>query len=186
MHPSRRLRLLRRFLRAPDGATAVEFALVITPFLLLLFAIMELSIIFLISTSLDNAVASASRQIRTGSFQAGGGGKAGFQTVVCDRMPALPNPCTENLFVDVETFDSFSDLADDLGQKASSFNANATCFSPGNARDIVLVRVYYTWPLFAPTMSRAFANYGDKRMMMSTAVFRNEPFNDNPPVGAKC
>jgi hypothetical protein len=41
--------------------------------------------------------------------------------------------------------------------------------------------------LITPIMDRAFGDFGSgKRLLRSAAVFRNEPFNDAPPVGARC
>ena len=186
-HPPRS-GLLRRLLRERKGATAVEFALVGMPFLMLLMAITELSMIFLVSTGLDNATAMAAREIRTGNFQNGGAvDKAAFRSLVCQNLPPLPNPCEQNMYVDVETFNTFSDLAADMSQPSGAFDETKTCFSPGQARDIVKVYVYYRWPLITPLMNEAFADAGGgKRLLRSVAVFRNEPYDDAPPVGAKC
>jgi Flp pilus assembly protein TadG len=185
----RTIPILRRFWRAREGATAVEFAFVAAPFLLLLMAIVELSLVFIVSTGLDGATAAAARQIRTGEFQNGGAtSKDDFQALVCSRLPVLPGTCSSDLYVDVRTFATFNDLSADLQQDGATFNAGNTCFSPGAARDIVMVRTYYMWPLITPGMTAAFANNSDgtKRMLTSVAVFRNEPYNDNPAVGAKC
>src|SRR4051812_9906535 len=54
------------------GATAVEFALVALPFSLLLFMIMELALVFLVSTGIESAAERAARTIRTGEFQGTG------------------------------------------------------------------------------------------------------------------
>ena len=62
-----RLRLrkrIQRFADARGGAAAVEFALISVPFFLLLFGIIELALVFLLSTTLDNAAVEASRTIR--------------------------------------------------------------------------------------------------------------------------
>lgn len=180
--------LLKRFARARQGATAVEFAFVAAPFLLLLFAIIELALVFVVTTGLDGATTEAARQIRTGAFQqAGGGSRTTFKTLVCNNLPALPNSCDDNLFVDVRTFNTFADLSANMAQPGATFSESKTCFSPGAARDIVLVRVYYRWPLVTPGITAVFADLGgDKRLLSSVAVFRNEPYNDDPPVGAQC
>ena len=70
-------RFLRRFGSARRGATAVEFAFVALPFLTLLFAVLELGMVFLVSTTLQNAADAAGRQIRTGELQGSGGNRAG-------------------------------------------------------------------------------------------------------------
>ena len=62
-HPFRPLAALRRFAKAQRGATAVEFAIVVVPFMILLFGTMELGMVFLVSTTLQNATDNAARQI---------------------------------------------------------------------------------------------------------------------------
>src|ERR1700757_628082 len=86
--PVSRLRpFARRFLRAERGATAVEFALVSLPMLVMVFGLLELALVFLVGLTLDNATQIASRQIRTGEFQTSGGtSKANFKTLVCSNM----------------------------------------------------------------------------------------------------
>jgi hypothetical protein len=50
----------------------------------------------------------------------------------------------------------------------------------------VLVRSYFTWPLFAPLIT-LMDNTGNGARLVSTATaFRNEPYNSNPPGGAAC
>ena len=62
--------LLRRFARSKAGVTAVEFALVAPPFLMLLFGTLETSIMYFVATNLEGEVQVAARQIRTGNVQA--------------------------------------------------------------------------------------------------------------------
>jgi hypothetical protein len=50
-------------------------------------------------------------------------------------------------------------------------------YSPGNPGDIVVVRVFYQWPLFVTGLGYNIANLtGSKRLLTATAAFRNEPF----------
>ena len=189
MTDRRKASFLSRFLRARRGATAIEFAFIAAPFLLMLMAIVELGMVFVVTTGLDGATSAAAREIRTGRFQQGGKiTKANFRDLVCTRMPVFPGSCSSDLYVDVQTFNSFNDLAQDMAQDAATFDPINTCFSPGAARDIVLVRTYYMWPLVTPGIAGAFGNSADgtKRVVTSVAAFRNEPYNDNPSVGAQC
>ena len=77
----RALNQVRRFRTDKDGATAIEFAFLAIPFFMLLFAILELAIIFFISSTLSHAVGEAGRLIRVGNFQSCG--QAAFKTEVC-------------------------------------------------------------------------------------------------------
>ena len=54
-------------------------------------------------------------------------------------------------------------------------------YCPGNAGDIVVVRLFYQWPLFVTGLGYNIANLtGSKRLLSATAAFRNEPFLANP------
>jgi len=181
---------LRRFNRAERGAAAVEFSLVMLPFLTLVFGIVELALVLLVCTSLESATASAARSIRTGEFQQSGSNtKTDFKTLVCARMSWLAASCASNLWVDVRTFSNFAALAANGAQPPTSFNDASTCFTTGAPTDIVLVRTYYRWTLFTPVIDGMMANMGagsGKRLLSTATAFRNEPYNDTPPVGAKC
>ena len=179
---------LRDFARARQGATAVEFAFIAGPLLMLLFGILELALVFMMSTALEAATTDAARTIRTGEMQtSGAASKEGFAEAVCDRMSWLGPSCDDNLYVDVRTYNDFTSLKDDPAQGGNAFDENNTCWSPGGPADIVLVRTYYSWPIFTPLISNALVNSGtDKRLLTAVDAFRNEPYSDQPPTGAGC
>jgi Flp pilus assembly protein TadG len=181
MAPARFGGLLRRFRRARGGAAAVEMALVAMPFFMLLFGILELALIFLVSSSLENATAQAARTIRTGSFQNGATPTAAaFKTTICNDFGWLQSDCTSNLYVDVRTFANFTSIAAPQPVQNGVFNAAALTCNPGSPGDIVVVRAYYQWPLIAPLMSQALQQLnGGKTLITSTATFRNEPYTAN-------
>jgi len=41
----------------------------------------------------------------------------------------------------------------------------------------VVVTTYFKWPIVTPLLSPLFKNYDGGRMITSTRLFRNEPFN---------
>jgi Flp pilus assembly protein TadG len=193
--PMSRLRLapiaaLRRFARAQRGATAVEFAIIALPFMILLFGIIELGMVFLVSTTLQNATDNAARQIRTGQFQTSGANtRADFQTLVCNSMTWLSSSCTSKLSVDVQTFTNFTALSATGQINSATFNPNNLCWSTGQPGDIVLVRTYYQWDVFTPLLDASLVNMGagsKKRLISSATSFRNEPWASQNPLGAKC
>ena len=164
--------------RAQGGQVAVELALVATPFFALLVGILELSLIFLVSSSLENATAAAARTIRTGQLQTGGAATAAaFKTTICANFGWLQSDCASNLYVDVRTFQSFSAVAAPQPVTNGVFDPATLAFSPGGPGDIVVVRAYYQWPLIAPLMSQAMQQLsGGKALITSTFAFRNEPY----------
>ena len=170
-------RFLGRFRRNRDGAAAVEFAIVATPFLALMFGILDLGLVFLVSTTLENAVDEASRTIRTGELQSAGGTATTFKTAVCDEMSWLGSGCSSAVHVDVRTFPKFSDVTFTDPTTNGAFDDSKTQFTTGGSEDIVLVRVYYEWSLMVPLMSPGLSNLSNnKRMISATATFRTEPY----------
>lgn len=171
-----RLPRLRRFVRSADGASTVEFAMVIAPFLALLFAIMETAIIFFASQTLETATADSARLIMTGQAQQGGYDQAKFKAAVCARIVAMFD-CANGILVDVKKYSSFS-LAnlnkpiDNNGNLVNNFG-----YQPGGPGDIVVVRVMYQWPVYVTLLGFNLADMaGGKRLLIATAAFRNEPY----------
>ena len=51
-------------------------------------------------------------------------------------------------------------------------------YTPGNPGDIVVVTLYYQWPIYVSMLGDNLANLnGNKRLLVATSVFRNEPYN---------
>lgn len=167
---------LSRFRRNQDGATAVEFALVATPFFALLFAIIETAVVFFVSQAMDTAVETAGRLIRTGQAQQDGTSAAAFKTAICNQMGGILD-CTSGLKVDVRKYTNFGSI--DLGTPVDgSGNLKVTeNYQTGHGGDIVVVRAYYEWPVLVNLLGNGLGNLPDgKHLMVATAAFRNEPF----------
>ncbi len=90
---------------ARAGSAALEFALVAPVFFLLMFAIIETSIIYFAQASLQYAVNDVARLVRTGQAQSMS--PSAFRTQICnDISPLLA--CSSSLQIDVESFANFS------------------------------------------------------------------------------
>lgn len=177
------LKTTRRYRVKEDGATAVEFSIVALPFFVLMFGLIEISLIFMMSTMMDVGIGSAARSIRTGEFQAASEGmsesemKDAFRARVCDAMADLFN-CRNKLFMDVRTVGQFSDVdpVDPLDDD-DEIDDGALIFENSGREDIVVVRAYYKWDLIMPGLTAPLANLpGNSRLLQSTVVLRNEPF----------
>jgi Flp pilus assembly protein TadG len=173
----RAMMLLSRFKRAKDGGAALEFSFVALPFFLLLYAILDVSLIFFASTTLENGILGAARQIRTGQAQAANMTADQFRALVCAQISALL-ACDERLGLDVRKFNGFGAVIlppalDDDGNLSGNMQ-----FDPGQAGDVVVVRAFYTWPMLTPTVGEQFVNMsGGHRLLEASTAFRNEPFN---------
>ncbi len=161
------------------GATAVEFAMVALPLLMLLFSVLELAMVFLISTTLENATYNAARQIRTGSFQGGGTPTAqAFKTSICSSLAWLGSNCTANVEVDVRTYATFTNPTIPDPISSGTFNTASLSFTPGAAGEIVLVRAFYKWTLLTPFLNGGLQKLnGGISVITAASLFKNEPYS---------
>lgn len=168
-----------RFAQNASGSVAVEFALTAIPFFVLLFAILEASVVFFATATLDQAVNDASRLIRTGQAQTAGTTPAQLTQTICNNV-ALLSDCTNKLKLDVRVFSNFSSVSfpSVLGTDGTIKN-DKLVFSMGAAGDIVLVRAFYIWPIWSPFatgLANNSASSSAGRLIQSSAAFRNEPY----------
>ena len=176
-----RMRAFRRFARARRGSAAVEFALVLMPFFLLTFGLAEVAMIGFAQTSLDFGVSEVSRQIRTGQAQMGNVSEAQIRNELCDEINNfIVMGCDGNLFLDVRRFTSFVDASNNAQSpiQNNQFNGGGMGYQPGQPSDIVVVRAYYRWRVMTPLFEPVFQNVsGGERILVSTMMFRNEPYS---------
>ena len=175
--------LLRDLKRDTRGVTAIEFAMVIVPFLATMFAIMEVSLVYFATFTLENATEQAARLIRTGQAQGQGAAYTAdkFKEEVCNQTMSFM-ACNGNLRVDVRSFAAFGGVngpapLDANGQLKDNFES----FSMGAGGDVVLVSVYYKWNLVAsfPRFGLGVGNMADgSRLLKASVAFRNEPFDN--------
>jgi Flp pilus assembly protein TadG len=173
------------FISDSKGATVVEFALIATPFLAIIAALIQTFLLFFAQSVLENAVRQSARQILTGQVQTqdasltAAAAQTAFKNTVCNNANVLFN-CT-GLMVDVQVANNWSSA--NVGMPTLTYNANGSVgntwqFNPGNAGDIVVVRVMYLWPVFFGPIAFNMANQANgSRLIMASAAFQNEPAN---------
>lgn len=172
----KRSRIGRRFIKQQDGAAAVEFALVATPFLALTFAIIETAMVFFAGQSLEAATASAARLILTGQAQTSGFSASDFKTQVCNRVASLFD-CSGGVYVDVKTYSNFNSVSAASPVTDGNLDTSNMTFTPGGPGCIVKVAIYYQWPIYVSLLGNNLSTLnGNKRLLVATSVFRNEPF----------
>jgi Flp pilus assembly protein TadG len=169
---------LRRFRRNRRGSAAVEFALVAPVFFALLFAILETGIMFFADQYLETVTQDSARMILTGQAQNLNYDLAHFKTnVVCPRIIALFD-CANGIFVDVKSYPTFSNVTLNSQIDANgNFDSSTLQYTPGGSGSIVVVRLFYQWPLFVTGLGYNISNLtGSKRLLVATAAFQNEPY----------
>jgi Flp pilus assembly protein TadG len=167
---------LRRFARHQGGVAAIEFALVVIPFVAMLFAIIETAIVFFATQVLETAVSDSARLILTGQAQNGGYSQTSFKNAVCARISGLFN-CSTGIYVDVRTFADFQSVSMASPIDGSGNLVNNFVYQPGGPGQIVVVRLFYQWPIYMQIWNPKLSNMsGNKRLLVATAAFRNEPY----------
>ena len=177
----------RKFAKDSRGSTAVEFAIVAPLFLMTMFSIFEVGWFFFANSVVDATVGDAARQIKTGQVQKSFGEPDDkfddmFENI-CNVLSVFGD-CDTRLTIEVDTFNSFAGLAAD--------NTPATCadappddvaaipFNPGGELEIVRVRICYLYTTLNPAIGVNLSEPGtNKRRLISTAIFRNEPYELN-------
>lgn len=169
-----------RFRKAQGGNTAVEFGIVAIPFFALMYALIEIGLVFFANFTLENAVDQAARLIRTGQAQQGGFTEGKFKEEVCKHVYGLID-CAGGLIIDVRKFDKFSSITLPEPLDAEGNASIPSNYDPGDAGDIVVVRAFYEWDLIA-SFGGLMPNLGlgnmanGHRLLQAAATFRNEPF----------
>ncbi|WP_224705601.1 TadE/TadG family type IV pilus assembly protein [Devosia aquimaris] len=170
----------RGFRRDQSGATAVEMGLLALPFFMIVGAILETSVVFLASQFLDSAVADTSRLVRTGVAKTTMSNTADFRNAICDRLYGLFPDCS-GLHIEVKTI---SDFASATISPPIDYSCTSECgwtrseqYGAGTGSSIMLVEVYYKWPIILNLGGLSLANLPDgKRLLSAATVFRNEPY----------
>ncbi len=194
-HGPRRTGTLRRFVRARQGATAVEFGLIALPFLALLGASLENALVCWQQEILQQAVVDAGRQIYTGKFQTANAGVTNastlmnnFRTALCTRSDGTPRttifPCA-NVRVSVTSASTFSSAAPvsptaTNGSGASDWNGNFSSYTCGGASAIMVVQAAVDIPVFFTFLGAQTVTLPNRRRVLQAAtVFKVEPYTMN-------
>jgi Flp pilus assembly protein TadG len=172
------MKRVTRLLRDNRGAAMIEFALVGSAFLALLFGSLQIALLFFVQQCLETAAEETARQVMTGQVQHANMTSAQFKTAACNNLPSFFQ-CA-NLMIDVQTAASFSAASTTMPTLTYDANGNPTntwSYNVGGAGSIVVMRVMYVWPVLPGPLNFNLANQGsNKRMVMATAVFKSEPY----------
>lgn len=184
--------LTRRWRRDRRGATAVEFALVAGPLVFMIFALIQLSLYFMVQVTLDSATAEAARELRTGHDSSGNpvvadgmqdtNGQQAFVKSVCNNMSWLSGQCASNITVDIRPLNSFSASPGSI--------SNGTCFYSGSAGSAVELRTYYKWQMVVAALMTSLQTSGagaGVAQLQAAEVFQVEPNGQaNPDTQNQC
>ncbi|MCV0370309.1 TadE/TadG family type IV pilus assembly protein [Filomicrobium sp.] len=164
------------------GATAIEFAIIAVPFFLFIFGIIGTSLHFFTVSTLEQAVESASRKIRTGQAQTDGVTLAEFKEMITEQGTGLIKSGHLNLhiqkssdwtdLVPVACLDGRGRLTPPTGSPSDSVQDYAS-----GAGEVILVTACYEWDLAQPLAFLGFGNMANGSSLIRTATtFRTEPY----------
>jgi Flp pilus assembly protein TadG len=170
---------------------------------------MEMALVFLISISLEDAASTIARQIRVGtitppgvtatSSTAAAPNLAAFKQDLCNYILLVPSTtCTSQIQVDIQPFSNFSNVTLPSPISGQTFSSSGLCYGSGTPGEVVLMRVYYLWPLLTPfllnglenvttyTNSKGTTGTGRWAAVSATEVFVNEPNANFTGSGVSC
>jgi len=171
----------RRFVRRQDGSTAVEFALIAAPFLGLILGTMETALVFFADQTLETMVQKGARLVMTGQAQNNGWADAAtFKSQFCPAGQSSGVFSCDKVYVNVQSYGNFAAVSSvpPAPTTNGALDANKQVYNPGTSCNIVIVQLYYQWPIvFTMAGFSNLVNFSNNtRLLTATAAFRNEPF----------
>jgi Flp pilus assembly protein TadG len=180
--------LLRRLFKDKSGTSAIEFALLAVPFMVVIFASLETFAAFTGEQLLANATETMARKVRTGQITSATSEEE-FRKAFCAEISVLmPCSATEaktpsKLFIDVRSFADFSKIPSALPRKDGDLDRDGFKFNPGGPTTITMVRAYYRWEVitdlvrpYITNLRPAGSSMPKDYLMVATAAFRTESY----------
>jgi len=160
-----------------EGATAIEFAFLAMPYLLLSLGIIELSLMFVSESMLEGATTRASRVVKTGQLQQSGTAdlEGDFRAKLCQHAPVLIR--CDDVIIEARVMTSFADFETMQPQFDDDGQMETNGFSLGGSSEKILIRVAYTYTSFTPLVGQMLWGPDSSRMFMSTIVLQSEPYD---------
>ena len=159
---ARHVAFWNRLVHNTEASTALEFAIVAPALFALILATMQLVLVFLAQAALETACEGSARYVLTGRAQTNFNGvyntggtlittpQQQFNAYICSQMQSFMG--CGYLFADVQSGTSYSTVT--LGEPTWTFDSkgnvtNTFTYSPGVQGNIVVVRLYYFWPVIS-------------------------------------
>lgn len=180
-----------------SGATALEFALVAPVFFLLLFGIIEYSVILFAKSVIEGATSVTSRLGKTGYEEEGLSRQDMLTALLKERSFGVLDP--EKIEITTLVYQNFADIgmAEPLsvdtngngvydaagGDQYQDINGNGQWDDNlgqaglGGGGDIVVYKVHYPYQIHTPVMSEFLGDAEGNMPLDASVVVRNEPYD---------
>jgi Flp pilus assembly protein TadG len=180
--PAARLRHVGRLQHEEAGNTAIEFAIVATPFMMFIFGLVGCAFYFFIMSSVEKGMDQASRLVRTGQAVTDNMTVDQFKQTICDGAGKWLKCPSLQIFV--TRWPDWASVKPQICVDANKVLITNTApgDSPiatysGTASDIVMVTACYKWNFTSTFPFLKLGNMPDGSLMMqTTTAFRSEPF----------
>ncbi|WP_290991409.1 TadE/TadG family type IV pilus assembly protein [Hyphomicrobium sp.] len=176
---------VRRLQRDENGATAVEFAIVVTPFLMFIFALIGCSFYFFTMNSIEMGMDQATRLVRTGQAVTQKMTVDQFRKAICSSAGGWIDCNKMKVFA--QAADTWSDTLQPTQCLDNTKNQNQImkptdliAIYTGTASQVVIVTTCYQWDFTAKLPFIRLGNSPDGSTVLQTATaFRSEPYPGN-------
>ena len=160
------------------GATAVEFALISLPMIMLIVGVLELAMFYARATVLESATTAAARVIRTGEAQNSTNAQTLFEQTLCAQV-SMVIACDDLIYEVIRpNSDDFATASNLAPTFDSDGNLISGGFSAGDMSDVVVVRTAYRYHFATPFLGPILGGgQGNSKLMMATTTMRNEPYD---------
>lgn len=168
--------IFRNWVRREDGVTAIEFSMLLAPFMMLTLGIIEISMMFTSASLLEGSTNSAARLIRTGELQQSAGSpESVFRDALCNYATVFID-CNDVVIevLELSSFDDFDSVAVQLDGDGDVVSRGVT---PGGANDRVLIRTAYRYEMMTPIVGPLISGGTGSLLFISTIVLQTEPYD---------
>lgn len=170
--PTRRKGLLRRFVKSRKGTTMIEFGFIALPFFMMTIGTLEIALVHLMRSSINNAMELASRPIMTG--QATCKTAEEFINDICSSVKiSSQGGCAANTKVELMELNSY---ADDVSVDNTPFENRTNSMDWGQGDSTMLLRTFHRWNVMFPLLDDALGGGNGEVVFVTNVAFRNEPF----------
>jgi len=179
---------VRRFGSDTRGTTAIEFGMVIGPFLVLVLGITTIGIQFLTSHYLEYGVEAAGRKLRTGEAQKAGMTLNGFRQLFCEETSVIL-ACDTRLVIHIKSSATFAGLmpvpacvTNGALTPSTGSGGDSIRTKSGGASNTVVVTACYDWEFGRALWGRIWdlispmPTAQGKTVLSAATAFRSEPF----------
>lgn len=164
---------IRKWCKKEDGTTAIEFSLLLLPYLMISLGIIELSLMMASASVLESATGKAARIVKTGQVQQSGGDPAQmFRDAVCEGAVILVS--CDSIEIEARVLDSYGDYTQPTLDASGSFVPQG--FAVGGSNDKVLLRVGFEYSMITPIVGPLLNGADGTTLFMSTVVLQTEPY----------